>query len=190
MPFTTHSLYKLERLRDTSSHRPRAQASSVQLSSHKGLGQCDWLCAVRLREAGVVGLISKGGVTKPKLNPHIFLNNPHRGDGSVCLASRKLRCCFGGVGVELPSNDHVLHPIACFVALYRLLLPSLPLLCLLGFGPLEKKTNKSMSSVPFIGDQPVIRASAAVSPRRCRLICLSLPKTRLCGPVDGLHACH
>lgn len=114
MPFTTHSLYKLERLRDTSSHRPRAQASSVQLSSHKGLGQCDWLCAVRLREAGVVGLISKGGVTKPKLNPHIFLNNPHRGDGSVCLASRKLRCCFGGGGVELPSNDHVLHPIACF----------------------------------------------------------------------------
>lgn len=186
MPFTTHSLYKLERLRDTSSHRPRAQASSVQLSSHKGLGQCDWLCAVRLREAGVVGLISKGGVTKPKLNPHIFLNNPHRGDGSVCLASRKLRCCFGGGGGGTPIQ----RPRSSSHRVFPSLLPSLPLLCLLGFGPLEEKTNKSMSSVPFIGDQPVIRASAAVSPRRCRLICLSLPKTRLCGPVDGLHACH
>lgn len=42
------------------------------------------------------------------------------------------------------------------------------------FRALEDKTNKYMSSVSFIAGQPVISASAVVSLRRCRLICLSL----------------
>lgn len=58
------------------------------------------------------------------------------------------------------------------------------------FRALEEKTNKYMSSVSFIADQPVISASAVVSRRPCRLICLSLSKTCLCGPLDRVHACH
>lgn len=46
-----------------------------------------------------------------------------------------------------------------------------------------------MSFVSFIAGQPVISAGAVVSLSRCRLICLSLSKTCLCGPVDWLHAC-
>lgn len=46
-----------------------------------------------------------------------------------------------------------------------------------------------MSFVSFIAGQPVISAGAVVSLRRCRLICLSLSKTCLCGPFDWLHAC-
>lgn len=60
---------------------------------------------------------------------------------------------------------------------------------LLGSGFREKKTNKYMSSVSFIAGQPVISSSTVVSLRRCRLICLSLSKTCLCGPLDRLHAC-
>lgn len=53
----------------------------------------------------------------------------------------------------------------------------------------KEKTNKDMSSTSFITGQPVISASAVVSLRRCRLICLSLSKTCLCGPFDQLHSC-
>ena len=60
-------------------------------------------------------------------------------------------------------------------------------ICIVGFTcswfrALKEKTNKNMSSASFITSQPVISASALVSLRWCRLICLSLSKTRLCGP--------
>lgn len=70
--------------------------------------------------------------------------------------------------------------------------PTFAIICIVvftWFKALKEKTNKDMSSVSFITDQPVISASAVVSLRRCNLICLSLSKTCLCGPLDWLHAC-
>lgn len=57
------------------------------------------------------------------------------------------------------------------------------------FGALREKTNKGMSSAPFIIGQSVISASTVVNLRRCRLICLSLSQTCLCGPLAWLSSC-
>ncbi len=90
-------------------------------------------------------------------------------------------CVAGGTLIPQPSSLSVLSvfvpPIFAVIAVFT------------WFRALEEKTNKYMSSVSFIAGQPVISAGAVVSLRRCRLICLSLSKTCLCGPLDRLHAC-
>lgn len=52
----------------------------------------------------------------------------------------------------------------------------------------KAKTNKQTSSVSFITGQPLISTGTVVSLQCCHLICLSLSKTCLCGPVDRMHA--
>lgn len=91
--------------------------------------------------------------------------------------------------VELSAHNDVLCLLSvCFFFFVPHTFAIICIVVFTWFKALKEKTNKDMSSVSFITGQPVISASAVVSLRRCNLICLSLSKTCLCGPLDGLHA--
>lgn len=102
------------------------------------------------------------------------------------IVSFNLRGLFAAaVGKHLCAVGETLlsiYVVCVSFSLYHLLFAVNCIAVFTRFRALEEKTNKHMSSVSFIAGQPVINASAVVSLRRCRLICLSLSKTCLCGP--------
>lgn len=106
----------------------------------------------------------------------------------VCLLQWWANTCVWRV--ELSAHNHVLY--RCCLGVFFFVPPTFAVIYIAvftWFRALKEKTNKDMSSTSFIPGQPVISASAVVSLRRCRLICLSLSKTCLCGPLDQLHSC-
>lgn len=116
--------------------------------------------------------------------PKVFLATPlFLFTSGICVLQWWANTCMWWV--ELSYHNHVLY--LCYLCVLFFVLPTFAINCnalFIWFLELKEKTNKHMSSVSFIVGQPVINASAVVSLRRCRLICLSLSKTCLCGPYD------
>lgn len=90
---------------------------------------------------------------------------------------------------ELPTRNRVLYLCLCAFFFVPPTFAVIYIAVFTLFWALREKTNKDMSSASFIAGQPVISASAVVCLRLCHLICLSLSKTCLCGPLDQLRSC-